>query len=96
MYNLRYKDSFEQDKYAASLRREQSIFEELIRAKGHMVLPDLQQVSISWCHARLACGPNDGLLTGFRHVPLTLSLTGCIHAAARHGDITEDQSDMIP
>ena len=47
VYNLRYKDSFEQDKYAASLRREQSIFEELIRAKGHMVLPDLQQVSLS-------------------------------------------------
>ncbi len=43
VYNLRYKDSFEQDKYAASLRREQSILEELIRAKGHMVLPDLQQ-----------------------------------------------------
>ena len=48
VYNLRYKDSFEQDKYAASLRREQSIFEELIRAKGRMVLPDLQQ-------ARLFC-----------------------------------------
>lgn len=45
VYYLRYKDSFEQDKYAASLRREQSIFEELIRAKGHMVLPDLHQAS---------------------------------------------------
>ena len=47
MYNLRYKDSFEQDKYAASLRREQAIFEELIRAKGHMVLPDLQQARLT-------------------------------------------------
>lgn len=47
VYNLHYKDSFEQDKYAASLRREQSIFEELIRAKGHMVLPDLQQVRLT-------------------------------------------------
>ena len=46
VYNLRYKDSFEQDKYAASLRREQSIFEELIRAKGRMVLPDLQQARL--------------------------------------------------
>ena len=49
IYNLRYENSFEQDKYAAGLRREQSIFEELIRAKGHMVLPDLHQASrLSW------------------------------------------------
>jgi hypothetical protein len=44
VYNLRYKDSFEQDRYTAALRREQRSFEELIRSKGHMVLPELNQV----------------------------------------------------
>ena len=55
VYNLRYKDSFEQDKYAASLRREQAIFEELIRAKGHMVLPDLQQARLTDFEIARAC-----------------------------------------
>ena len=53
VYNLRYKDSFEQDKYAASLRREQAIFEELIRAKGRMVLPDLQQARVAFPNGQL-------------------------------------------
>ena len=44
VYALRYKDSMEQDRYEAGLRREQRVFEELIRAKGAMVLPDLAQV----------------------------------------------------
>ncbi len=45
VYNLRYKDSFEQDRYMAALQREQRVFEDLIRSKGHMVLPELGQVS---------------------------------------------------
>ena len=44
VYALRYRDSMEQDRYEAGLRREQRVFEELIRAKGAMVLPDLAQV----------------------------------------------------
>ena len=46
VYNLRYKDSFEQDRYMAALQREQRVFEDLIRSKGHMVLPELGQVCI--------------------------------------------------
>ncbi len=44
VYNLRYKDSFEQDRYMAALQREQRVFEDLIHSKGHMVLPELGQV----------------------------------------------------
>lgn len=47
VYNLRYKDSFEQDRYTAAIQREQRAFEEIIRAKGHMVLPELNQVCMS-------------------------------------------------
>ena len=45
LYKLRYKDSYEQDKFVASVNRESDIFQELIRAWGHMVLPDLRQAS---------------------------------------------------
>ena len=62
---MRYENSFEQDKYAAGLRREQSIFEELIRAKGHMVLPDLHQASRliwQWHPAQMISQPQGGSL----------------------------------
>lgn len=49
VYNLRYKDSFEQDRYMAALQREQRVFEDLIRSKGHMVLPELGQVRTCAC-----------------------------------------------
>ncbi len=45
LYKLRYKDSYEQDKFVASVNRERDIFQELIRAWAHMVLPDLRQAS---------------------------------------------------
>ena len=44
VYNLWYSNSLESDRYAASLVREQRVFEELISQKAYMVLPDLVQV----------------------------------------------------
>lgn len=44
VYNLVYRESLEGDCVAALLARERKTFEDLIRQKGHMVLPDLAQV----------------------------------------------------
>jgi hypothetical protein len=44
VYELWYSDSMEQHRFQAAVAREQRAFEELIRAKGAMVLPDLGQV----------------------------------------------------
>ena len=44
VYELWYGDSMEQHRFQAGVSREQRAFEELIRAKGAMVLPDLAQV----------------------------------------------------
>ena len=43
VYSLVYRDSLEGDRMAALLSRERRTFEDLIRQKGHMVLPDLAQ-----------------------------------------------------
>eukprot|EP00884_Botryococcus_braunii_P016193 jgi/Botrbrau1/3257/Bobra.174_1s0029.1 len=43
VYHLRYEESLESDKFNAGLARERRVFEELIRSKAHMVLPDLKQ-----------------------------------------------------
>ena len=43
VYSLVYRDSLEGDRMAALLARERRTFEDLIRQKGHMVLPDLAQ-----------------------------------------------------
>ena len=44
VYELWYGNSMEQHRFQAGVSREQRAFEELIRAKGAMVLPDLAQV----------------------------------------------------
>ena len=49
VYELWYGNSMEQHRFhGGAWRREQRAFEELIRAKGAMVLPDLAQVRGTW------------------------------------------------
>lgn len=48
VYELWYGNSMEQHRFQAGVAREQRAFEELIRAKGAMVLPDLAQVRGTW------------------------------------------------
>ena len=56
VYSLVYRDSLEGDRTAALLSRERRTFEDLIRQKGHMVLPDLAQARPSTPHP-LMCAP---------------------------------------
>ena len=43
VYHLHYEDSQESDKFTAAVSREVNIFQDLIRQKEFMVLPDLIQ-----------------------------------------------------
>ncbi len=56
VYNLWYSRSLELDRYTAELQREQKVFEDLIRQKAYIVLPELAQVSLQKSHSYLNTG----------------------------------------
>jgi hypothetical protein len=64
VYSLLYRDSLEGDRAAALLSRERRTFEDLIRQKGHMVLPDLAQARGAGAQSRPV--PLPAVLSGSR------------------------------
>ncbi len=76
VYSLLYRDSLEGDRAAALLGRERRTFEDLIRQKGHMVLPDLAQARAAGAPCRPAPPPPE--FSG----GCQLTLTGPFHSTA--------------